>query len=165
MKWRRLLRHLFTTRRGLRAAFDNRVLRAIEEAVRASEASHRGEIRFAIEESLHPAELWRGVSPKERAKRVFSELGVWDTEHNNGVLIYVLYADHAVEIVADRGFTGRVGEAEWRSACKAMETQFAEGHYLEGSVAGIEAVGRILARHYPAAGGGPNELADRPAVL
>jgi uncharacterized membrane protein len=165
MNWRRFFRHLFATRRGLRAAFNNRVLGGIEQAVRASEASHRGEIRFVIEGSLHPAALWRGISATARAKRVFSELDVWDTEHNNGVLVYVLFADHAVEIVADRGFAGRVAADEWRSACRAMETQFAQGRYLEGSVAGIELIGRILARHYPAAGGGPNELADRPAVL
>jgi uncharacterized membrane protein len=165
MEWRRLLRHLFATRHGLRAKFDGRVLNAIEQAVRASEAQHRGEIRFAIEGALHATAVWGGVTAASRAKHVFAELDVWDTEHNNGVLVYVLIADRAVEIVADRGFAGRVEAAEWRAACLAMETQFRQGRYLEGSVAGIEAVGRSIARHFPAAGGGPNELTDRPTLL
>ena len=149
----------------MRAAFDHDVLVAIERAVRASEDQHRGEIRFAVEGALHASAVWRGVTTAERAQRVFAELNVWDTEHNNGVLIYVLFADRAVEIVADRGLAGRVELAEWRAACAAIETEFRRGRYLEGAVAGIEAVGRLIARHFPVATADRNELPDRPALL
>jgi len=165
MDGRRFLRHLFSSRRATRAAFSNRVLAAIEAAIRASETLHQGEIRFAIEGALHPLEIWRGVTPAARAQRVFAELDVWDTEHNNGVLIHVLVADRSVEIVADRGFAQRVDAAEWSAACRTMETEFSQGRHLEGAVAGIAAVGRIIARHFPPGESNPNELADRPVVL
>ena len=162
---RRLLRHLFSSRHATRSAFNESVLGAIEAAIRSSESLHQGEIRFAIEGALHPFEIWRGVTPAARARRVFAELDVWDTAHNNGVLIYVLVADRAVEIVADRGFAERVDAAEWSAACRAMETAFSQGRHLDGAVAGVAAVGRIIARHFPPGARNPNELADRPVVL
>lgn len=161
----RFLRHFFSSRRATRSAFSAPVLGAIEAAIRSSESQHQGEIRFAIEGALHPLEIWRGVTAAARAKRVFAELDVWDTADNNGVLIYVLAADRAVEIVADRGFAGRVDAAEWSAACRAMETEFSQGRHGEGAVAGIAAVGRIIARHFPPRDRNPNELADRPVVL
>ncbi|HZF15537.1 MAG TPA: TPM domain-containing protein [Steroidobacteraceae bacterium] len=164
MNAKRLIRHLFATQRGVRTAFTRTVLDAIENAIRASEATHAGEIRFVIEGALHPVPIWRGVSAAERAKRVFAEFDVWDTAANSGVLIYVLMADRAVEIVADRGFAGRVDPSEWGAACRAIETEFPRGRYREGAVAGVEAVGRLIARHFPAPQGNPNELADRPVV-
>jgi uncharacterized membrane protein len=165
MNGSRVIKHLFATRRAMRSTFDDRVLTAIEQAVHACESKHCGEIRFAVEGALHPNAVWKGVTAAEQAKRVFAELGVWDTELNNGVLVYVLLADRAVEIVADRGFAGRVAPEEWRAACAAMETEFRQGRYLEGATAGIEAVGQILTRHFPAAAGDRNELPDRPALL
>ena len=161
----RLIKHLFASRRALRSAFDDRVLSGIEQAVRACESKHRGEIRFAVEGALHPNAVWKGVTAAEHAQRVFAELGVWDTELNNGVLVYVLLADRAVEIVADRGFAGRVAPQEWRAACAAMEAQFRQGRYLEGATAGIDVVGQILTRHFPAGADDRNELPDRPALL
>lgn len=160
-----MLRHLSQTQRGVRSAFGPGVLTAIEAAIRQGETSHSGEVRFAIEGALHPVPVWRGLTSAGRAQRVFAELDVWDTAHDNGVLIYVLMADHAVEIVADRGFAGRVDSTEWAAACRAMETEFLHGRFREGSVAGIEAVSRLIARHFPVAANNPNELADRPVVL
>ncbi len=165
MGFKRMFRHLSQTGRGLKSAFAPEVLATIEDAIRQSETSHSGEIRFAIEGALHPVPVWRGLTAAGRAQRVFAELDVWDTAQNNGVLIYVLMADHAVEIVADRGFAGRVDGAEWAAACRAMEREFLHGRYREGSVAGIEAVSSLIARHFPATANNPNELADRPVVL
>jgi uncharacterized membrane protein len=165
----RFLRHIFATRLALRAAFNDRVLAAIEQAVRASEHHHRGEIRFVVEGALDTPALWHGVTPRARAERVFAELEVWNTEHNNGVLIYVLFADRAVEIVADRGFAGRVNAGEWHSVCVAMQAEFRHGRYLEGAVTGVQSVGRFLMRHFPAAAAATaddrNELPDRPTLL
>jgi uncharacterized membrane protein len=167
MDWARLFRHLFSTRGKLARAFPVEALEAIERAVTESELLHSGEIRFAIEAALEPSEIWGGRTPRARALRVFAALGVWDTEANNGILIYVLLADRDVEIVADRGFNGRVSPAEWAAVCNTMEEKFRSGQYERGAVEGVHEAGRLLARHYPPLPGGrdEDELPNRPAVL
>jgi uncharacterized membrane protein len=164
---RRWLRHLGATRGKLERAFPVQTLAAIDQAISATELLHGGEIRFAIEGALEPGEVWSGKSPRQRALEVFAALGVWDTEANNGVLIYVLLADRDVEIVADRGFNGRVSEAEWSTVCATMEQEFRAGHYERGAVAGVQEAGRLVTRHYPAPPDGrhDDELPNWPAVL
>ena len=161
----RLLRHLLTPPWRVRLAFPPRTLRAIETAIRECEKTHAGEIRFAVESDLHVFALLRGQSARERALDVFSQLRVWDTEHNNGVLIYLLLADRDVEIVADRSVHARVGAGGWEKICREMEASFRAGNFEEGVIGGIRAVGVHLARHYPAQGEGQNELSDKPVVL
>jgi uncharacterized membrane protein len=161
----RTLRHLCSGSLMLRRGFDVDTLAAIEQAVRRCEAQHSGQIRFAVEAALPLSALWRNQTPRERAVEVFSELRVWDTEHNNGVLIYLLLADHDVEIVADRGVAGgAVSQQEWDACCRVMEQHFRAGAFRAGAVAGIEAVAAVLARH-PQGPRGTNELPDAPAVL
>src|SRR5271168_2769400 len=145
----RLIRHAATTHWRTRMLFPSATLDAIEQAIARIERLHAGEIRFAVETALNPQHILDGAPARTRALEVFGALGVWDTEHNNGVLIYVQLADRAVEIVADRGFTGRVGAAEWEAVCRLMEEHFRAGRYREGSVAGVEAIGTLLARHFP----------------
>lgn len=159
----RALRHLAMPGWGLRRVFDARARGAIEQAITATESSHGGEIRFAVEHSLPAANLLRGASARERAMQVFSYLGVWNTEQNNGVLIYVLWADRDVEIVADRAFSGAVTEDEWRGVCVVMQDLFARGQAERACVEGIAAVGRLIARHFPATD--RNELSNRPVFL
>jgi uncharacterized membrane protein len=120
----RLLAHLLTTAWSVRRAFPPRALEVIEQAIRDAEATHSGEIRFAVEHSLDLIKLLRGESAGERALAAFSELRVWDTEHNNGVLIYLLLADRDVEIVADRGIHARVGPDGWEAIARRMEAAF-----------------------------------------
>ncbi len=163
MNFSRLARHIFMPRRGLRRAFDEAALASIEKAISATEKTHGGEIRVALEASLEPAELFSDLTPRERALQAFSQLGVWDTELNNGVLIYVLWADHDVEIVADRGFNGRVSAQQWSDVCHRMEQLFSQGAAAQAMVAGIQAAGALIARHFPAAD--RNELPDRPVLL
>jgi uncharacterized membrane protein len=167
MDWRRWFRHLFATHASLLRAFPVSTLSAIESAITASEQRHAGEIRFAIEAALEPVEVWRGRTPRARALRVFAALGVWDTEANNGVLIYVLLADRDVEIVADRGFNGRVSEDEWSRVCRVVEASFRAGDHEAGAIEAVRLVGEIVTRHFPAQPGGrnPNELPNRPALL
>jgi uncharacterized membrane protein len=167
MDWRRWFRHLFSTRSDLRRAFPPATLAAIEAAITECELMHSGEVRFAIEASLEPGEVWAGRTPRSRAMEVFAGLGVWDTHANNGVLVYVLLADHDLEIVADRGFNGRVGAEEWTAICDAMEVRFRAGDFAGGAVESVRRVGEIVARHFPPEPGGRarNELPDRPAVL
>jgi uncharacterized membrane protein len=168
MKATRLLRHVFATDWQTRRRFSRATLDAIEAAVARAERLHAGEIRFAIETALPPLHVLGDVSAHARALEVFGQLRVWDTERNNGVLIYVQLADRHVEILADRGFGGRVGADEWAAVCRLMEQHYRAGRFESGSVAGVDAVGALIARHYP--GGGPgvagrNELPDRPALL
>jgi uncharacterized membrane protein len=167
MDWSRWFRHVLATRGALRRAFTVEALDAIEQAVAESELRHSGEIRVAIEGALEPGDVWHGKTPRERALEVFAALGVWDTEANNGVLIYVLLADHDVEIVADRGFNGLVSSAEWQAACEDMEREFRAGRFREGGVVGVEDVGMIIARHFPQLPGQRDEdqLPNRPRLL
>ncbi len=161
----RALRHLFFMRWATRRRFSPGVLRRIEAAIAAVEAAHAGEVRFAIETAFDLPDLWYGTTPRERALQVFGHLGVWDTEGNNGVLIYVLMADRDVEIVADRAIAARVAQADWEAVCREMEGHFRAGRFAEGSEAGIAGVGHLLSTHFPGAGGDRNEQPDRPVVM
>jgi len=167
MDWKRWFRHLCTTRAALHRAFPAATLSAIEAAIAGSERRHSGEIRVAIEAALDPALVMHGCSPRARALEVFGRLAVWDTDANNGVLIYVLLADRDVEIVADRGYNGRVSSEEWASVCRAMESSFRAGQFAQGALAGIACVSDLVAAHFPAARGSPNpdELPNRPTIL
>jgi hypothetical protein len=161
----RIAKHLFFSERRTARAFSRQGLAAIEAAIHASEASHAGEICFAVEGGLDGLPLFKGQSARERAIEVFSQLRVWDTQHNNGVLIYVLLADQAVEIVADRGIHAHAGDATWEAICQQMERAFAKGDYQAGALAGIDAVAACLRRHFPDDGHHTNELSNAPVVL
>lgn len=150
---------------ALRRALPRRALHAIEKTIAGSEARHAGQIRFAAEACLDVAPLFSGQSARARAIEVFSQLRVWDTEHNSGVLIYLLFADRAVEIVADRGIHAKVGQQELQRICRGMETAFKQRDFAQGVVGGIEEVTRHLAGHFPATAKRRNELPDRPALL
>lgn len=166
MDIQRIVRHLVTTSRASHRAFPKSAIAAIEQAIGASEGSHSGEIRFVIEAALDGAPLWRGLSPRDRALDLFSQLRVWDTEHNCGVLIYVLLADCAVEIVADRGIHRCCGAEVWSQICQAMETRFAAGEFESGAKEGIAAITNALIQHFPRESViRLNELPDRPALI
>jgi uncharacterized membrane protein len=165
MSFSRLLRHLFATRVRARRRFTDAVLADIETATREVESRHSGEIRFVIETALDPLAVLRGVTPRERGVHLFSLLRVWDTQNNNGVLIYVLLADRDVEILADRGIAERVPQADWEQVCHEIEAHYRAGRFGQGSVAGIHSVGRLLARYFPGSGGDPDELPNQPVLL
>jgi uncharacterized membrane protein len=160
----RIAKHLLMTHWQVERAFPRHVLAAIETAIKASESARAGEIRFMVEGALDSAALFRGQSARERAIEVFSQLRIWDTEHNNGVLIYLLLADRDVEIVADRGIHAKVGRPGWEGICRQMETAFGQADYESGAVSGIQAVAQQLVEHFPASGKQRNELPDRPVV-
>src|SRR6478672_7062277 len=162
---RRVGKHLLEHRWRVRRLFPPRVLNAIEQAIKTGETLHAGQVRFVVEGALDGVPLLRDQSARQRALDVFSELRIWDTAHNNGVLIYLLLADRQVEIVADRGIDAKVGAAGWAKICRAMETDFKAGNFESGVIKGIEAVSRQLATHFPAHGQGRNELPDTPVVI
>ena len=165
MNIKRIATHLLLTHWQVNRAFSSDTLTAIDSAIKASEAAHVGEIRFAVEGALDGTALFRGQSARERAIEVFSQLRIWDTEHNNGVLIYLLLADRDVEIVADRGIHAKVGLEEWEKICRTMEAAFKQANYEGGVVSGIQAVTQHLMKHFPASGADQNELPDKPVVL
>jgi len=164
----RLWRHVATDHRSVRRVFPETAMAAIERAIAAGEARHRGQVCVAIEAALPPARVLRRVTPRERALEVFGLLRVWDTEENAGVLLYLLLADRDVEIVADRGIHRLVGDAEWEAVCRALEEDFRVGRHADGVVRAVERVSSLLATHFPATAEGArygNELPDRPAIL
>jgi uncharacterized membrane protein len=169
MRIARLIRHATATHWRTRMLFPAATLDAIEQAIARAEKIHAGEIRFAIETGLTPLHILNGMTPRTRALEVFGYLGVWDTEHNNGVLIYVQLADRAVEIIADRGFHGRVSLAEWEVVCRLMEEHYRAGRFGIGSIAGVDAIAELLTRHFPPNLERParshNQLPDRPTLL
>jgi uncharacterized membrane protein len=161
----RIGKHLLHHHWWKKRYFPAKVLAAIEQAIKAGEATHSGQVRFVVEGALDGAPLFRDQPARERALDLFGQLRIWDTAHNNGVLIYLLLADRNVEIVADRGIDARVGTAGWEKICRAMETDFKAQNFEGGAIRGIEAVSRELAAHFPGHGGGFNELPDAPVVI
>jgi uncharacterized membrane protein len=165
MKLLRLLRHITTTRWSTRRHFPQGVRDAIEQAIGECEARHGGEIRFVVETSFDLPELWRGLTAHQRALQVFGQFGVWDTVHNNGVLIYVLMADHVVEIIADRGIASRIQQNEWEAVCRQMQHHYREGRFRDGSIVGILGVGALLGRHFPGKAASDNAPPNQPVLL
>src|SRR5580704_19536084 len=162
---KRIGKHLLAHHWQARRIFPPAVLANIEQAIKASEATHAGQIRFVVEGALDGAPLLRNQSARGRALDVFSHLRIWDTMHNNGVLIYLLLADRDVEILADRGIDAKVGSAGWDKICKAMEADFKTANFAGGVIKGIQAVSRELATYYPRHGANLNELPDAPVVM
>jgi uncharacterized membrane protein len=165
VNFKRWLKHTFMPPWAWRRAFPQATLDAIEAAIGASETAHGGEVRFAIENSLPGILAWRGISGRERAIEMFSNLRVWDTEHNSGVLIYLLLADHDIEIVADRGIAAQVAPAAWETVAQAMEAAFRQGDFERGALEGIQQISVLLAAHFPPSGHNPDELANRPVIV
>jgi uncharacterized membrane protein len=165
MSIRRITRHLLQQHWRARQVFPPGVLARIEQAIKATETTHSGQVRFVVEGALDGAPLFRNQPVRHRALDVFSHLRIWDTAHNNGVLIYLLLADRDVEIIADRGIDAKVGRKRWEEICREMEAEFGSGQFERGVIKGIETVSRELARHFPPGGPHPNELPDKPVVM
>jgi uncharacterized membrane protein len=162
---RRLVRHLLTPLWLVRRKFPPALMAQIERRVGEVERAHAGELRFVVEHALDVGDLLSGITPRERALEVFGLLRVWDTEHNNGVLIYVLHAEHAVEIVVDRGLSRCVVQEDWDTLCRQVEAHFRAGRFEAGALAALDGAAQLLGRHFPASPGGRNELPDQPLLL
>jgi len=165
MKFRRLFKHWLMPPWLAARRFGPELSAEIGSAVEVAEAGQRGEIRFVVEGPLSFADLRQGRTARQRAADLFASLGVWDTEENSGVLIYVQLVDRRVEIVADRGIAARVPQAEWDAICRGMEAAFGAGDYRSGALLAIQRAGVLLNLHFPAGAKNPNELPDRPVLL
>lgn len=161
----RFIKHLFAARWQARLRFPQRSMQAIAAAIHNSEKLHMGELRFVVEAGLEWHDLFSGINSRERALQLFSQLRIWDTEHNSGVLIYLLLTDHKVEIVADRGINAKVSPAKWLSICQDMESSFRANEFESGVLLGVAAITRLLQQHFPSQELNPNELPDQPVIL
>jgi len=165
MDIKRIIKHVFTPRWAVTRMFPAAAMKAIENAIRESERSHDGELRFAVEGGL---KLWLVLherTPRARAIEIFSQLRVWDTEHNSGVLIYVQAVDRHIEIIADRGINAKVEQRQWEAIAGRMQTEFRAQRYEAGVIEGMREITALLARHFPPTGANPDELPDAPVVL
>lgn len=162
----RLLRHRWFDERDVRRALDAKVLARIEQRIAQSERLHSSEIRVCVEAGLPLSYLWRDASARERAVAMFGKLRVWDTAHNNGVLIHLLLAERHIEIVADRGIARHASPEHWQAIVQGMGADFRAGRFEAGLLRAIDAVEALLLEHYALRQGqtNPNELPDRPHV-
>ena len=161
-RWFRLLKHRWHDEADARRALGAGAAERLRKRVADSELGHSGEIRICVEVSLQLSYLWRGATARERALAMFGKLGVWDTEANNGVLIYLLIADRRIEIIADRGLNRHIGAAHWQAISAGMSEAFRAGRFEDGLNAAVDAVSQVLCEHFPLAAGerNPNELPD-----
>ena len=162
----RILRHRWMDDSDVKRALDDAALARIEARVAASERRHGGEIRVCVEAALPWSYLWKRLAARDRAITMFGKLRVWDTEANNGVLIYLLLAEHAIEIVADRGLNRHVSREQWQAIVAGMRDAFRAGRFEEGLNAAVDAVDALLVQHFPAREGdaNPDELPNAPFV-
>ena len=161
----RFIAHMFSHPWQVRSHFSADALRNIEKAISISEKTHAGEIRFVVEAGLHPYEILCKKTPKKRAVELFGRLNIWDTEHNNGVLIYLLLADRDVEIVADRGIHQHIGHDGWEAICREMEVLFRKGEFETGVLQGIAHISAALEQHFPQIGVSKNEVSNKPLIM
>lgn len=161
----RLMKHVFTTADDGRRAFPPSTLEAIEAVITEGETRHRAEVRMIIEPSLGMQAVWNGVSSRDRARELFAHYGVWDTEENCGVLVYVNLADHKVEIVADRGVGRVIAAKDWQAICRTMTHGFAQGAYHDSVLAALRELNTLLQAHYPDDGSIRNQLSNKPVIL
>jgi uncharacterized membrane protein len=165
-KLARILRHGLLDESDVHRVIDADALARIAAHVAKSEFAHSGEVRVCIEAGLPLGDLWKNATARDRAVAVFSSLRVWDTEHNNGVLIYLLFADRCIEIVADRGIAGKVPPETWREISDQLSAAFKRADHEHGLLDAIDRVGAVLTRHFPASprDSNPNELPNDPDV-
>ena len=161
----RFIKHMFSHPWQVKRHFSAEALRSIEKAISASEKIHAGEIRFVVEAGLHPYEILCKKTPKKRAIELFGRMNIWDTEHNNGVLIYLLLADRDVEIVADRGIDKQVGHNGWEEICREMEALFKKAEFEAGILNGIAHISAALQQHFPQLGASKNEVSNKPLIM
>ncbi|TWI65368.1 TLP18.3/Psb32/MOLO-1 phosphatase superfamily protein [Pseudoduganella lurida] len=162
---RRAWRHLSTGAGTGKRCFPQATLEAIAAAIAEGETRHRAEVRLIVEPALPFGAAWGGVGNRDRARALFAHYGIWDTEENCGVLIYVNLADHAVDIVADRNVGRLITEGEWQAVCATMTAAYKRGDFREGSVAALRQLADLLQRHFPADGARPNQLSNEAIIL
>ncbi len=169
-RFTRILRHLWFEESHARRAIPPAMAQRLGQRVAASEQRHNGQIRICVEASLPLHALWHSESTAHlahaRAVALFGELRVWDTEANNGVLIYLLLAERAVELVADRGLNRHVSAPQWQAMARRMAGAFRERRFEDGLTQALEEVSALLVQYFPLQPGQVhrNELPNAPLL-
>ncbi len=167
MDWSRAYRHLAATHRGAHKLFSNETMERFQQTIAEGEATHRGEVRLIVESALPLRKIRRGMSTRQRALDLFGTFRVWDTEENNGVLLYINVADRRLEIIADRAAARRIGDPHWQTVAGLAQQAFKEGEFEGGVTDALGAIHRALAKAFPADADRArrNELSDAPVVI
>ena len=167
MDWSRAFRHLAATHRGAHRLASEETMVRFQQAIAEGEATHRGEVRLIVESALPLRKIRRGMSTRQRALDLFGTFRVWDTEENNGVLLYINVADRKLEIIADRAASRRIGDPHWQTVCALAQSAFKKGEFEHGLVQALESIHGALAVAFPAQEGATrkNELPDSPTVI
>ncbi len=172
-KIKRLFKHLWFDASDARRAIPPDMLQRLTKRVAASEQRHTGQIRICVEAALPMSYLWRLGSVesmqqliRQRALMVFGKLRVWDTAHNNGVLIYLQLSERAIEIVADRGLTQHIDETQWQALVGRMRSNFQQRLFEDGLTQALEETSALLVAFFPVTEDGQraNELPNEPIV-
>ena len=120
---------------------------AIAHAVEQAEQGHIGEIQVVIEGHI-PAHQAYYQDVRGRAEQLFAELGVWDTELNSGILLYLNLCERKVEIVIDRGIRQATTQQVWDAVCQSIIEKMSQQQYRQALVDGVIQIGIILDRFY-----------------
>ena len=172
-KLKTTIKHLWLDASDAKAALPPEMLQRLAKRVEASEGRHTGQIRIYVEAALPMSYLWRlgNNCPmksliRQRAVMVFGKLRLWDLDANNGVLIYLQLAEHAIEIVADRGVNRQVSAQDWQAMTDRMSAAFRAGHFEDGLTQAIREVSAVLVAHFPALPNSKlfNEHPDEPVL-
>ena len=160
-RWLRHLLHMPASKRF----FNQQDQHAIAQAVAAAEHGHIGEIQVVIEGHMPAREAYY-LDTRGRAKQLFAELGVWDTELNSGILLYVNLCERKVEIVIDRGIKQATEQEVWDAICAGVIEQMKQQQYRQALLLGVFEIGKVLTDFYQH---GPldmkNELGNAPIIL
>ena len=167
MDWSRMTRHFMASQRGTHKLFSPETMQRLQQVIADGEATHRGEVRLIVESALPLRKVRRGMTTRQRALDLFGTFRVWDTEENNGVLLYINVADQRLEIIADRAASRRIGDPHWQTVCGLARSSFKQGEFEQGLVQALESIHDALATAFPAERGTPrkNELPDAPTVI
>ncbi len=150
-----------------RTQFSSELASQLANTIATAEQGHRGEIRLVIETRLPSALIWQNATARARAIDWFSQLRVWDTEHNTGILLYLLLAENKLEFIADRGIASKVPQAQWDEICAQLQTHLAKHQIEIGLSTTISQLGRLLQQHFPLGNEqvNPNELSNEPVII
>ena len=137
----------------------------IANAVQQAEKGHVGEIQVVIEGHIPCSQAYH-QNTRLRAQQLFAELGVWDTELNSGVLLYLNLCERKVEIVIDRGLKNATQAETWNEICQNIVVTLAQKEYLRAVIGGVNEIGQVLDQYYVKTDlYDENELPNEPIIL
>ncbi|WP_180172045.1 TPM domain-containing protein [Acinetobacter sp. YH12023] len=162
--FKRWLKHFFYMPAANRF-FNKQDQQAIAQAVTEAEHGHVGEIQVVIEGHI-PSNQAYYQNTRARAEQLFAELGVWDTEFNSGVLLYLNLCERQVEIVIDRGMRQATDAQVWQDICARIIQSMQNKQYRIALTVGVKEIGEVMDHFYAGKSvDRNNEIANAPIIL